>query len=116
MKIDTNKELLPDNLRYIRYVTPRFTAFIDIVHPEGEPRRTEDTANAAWQNNEGIQVGTIKALIQLIETSTEVGTIVLDNITVGKGSFYVELKPTEPWFTELPEGGLAQIRRIRDSD
>lgn len=96
----------------IQYVTPSFTAFIDVHPPSGEPRRLEQVANAAWYNSDGVQIGTVPALIQLIANSSEARTLVLDNTDTGSGNFYVELKPPEPWFTNLPEGGRAQIRRV----
>ncbi len=96
----------------LQHVTPSYTAFIDVDPPVGEPRRLEQAANAVWHNSDGALIGTVPALIQFIANNHETRTMVLDHTTVGKGNFYVELKPPEPWFTDLPEGGRAQIRRI----
>ena len=96
----------------LQHVTPRYTAFIDVNPPLGEPRRLENVANAAWYNSDGAQIGTVPALIQFIANSHDARTAVMDNTSAGKGNFYVELEPPEPWFTDLPEGGTAQIRRI----
>jgi len=96
----------------VMYVTPRFTAFIDVNPPEGKPRRLEQVASAAWYNSDGTQIGTMPALIQLIASSHETRTTVLDNTSIGAGNFYAELSPPEHWFADLPEGGRAQIRRI----
>lgn len=96
----------------VQFVTPSFTAFIDINPPVGEPRRLEQVENAIWYNGDGTQIGTIPDLIHFISHNPQAGTAVLDNTSPGMGDFYVELKPPEPWFTNLPEGGRAQIRRI----
>lgn len=96
----------------IQHVTPSYVAFIDVDPPEGEPRRLEQVEGAAWYNGEGIQVGTVQALIQFIANNQQTRTTVLDHTSPGPGNFYVELVPPEPWFTELPEGSRAKIRRI----
>ena len=96
----------------LKHVTPSYTSFIDVDSPNGEPRHLEQVANAAWYNSDGMQIGTIPALIQFITNSPETRTVVLDNTTTGNGNFYVELEPPEPWLADLPEGGRAKIRRI----
>lgn len=96
----------------LQYVTPKYTPFIDVSLPTSELRRLDDVANAAWYNSEGAQIGTVSALIQLVASSHVTREIVLDNTTVGKGDFYVELKPQVPWFTDLPDGGRVPVRRI----
>ena len=96
----------------VQYVTPNFIAFIDVNPPEGEPRRLEQVEDAAWYNGDGTQVGTVQALILFIANNHQTHTVVLDHTTSGPGHFYVELEPPEPWFTNLPEGGYAKIRRI----
>ena len=96
----------------MKHVTPSYTAFIDVNPQEGEPRRLEQVENAAWYNGEGTQVGSVQALIQFIANNRQTRTLVLDHTSLGPGNFYAELKPPEPWFADLPEGGLAQIRRI----
>lgn len=96
----------------IQHVTPSYTAFIDVDPPEGKPRRLEQVENAAWYNGDGTQIGTVQALIQFIASDHQIRTTVLDHTTPGTGNFYVEVAPSEPWFTELPEGGKAKIRRI----
>ena len=96
----------------VQHVTPRFTAFIDVNPQEGEPRRLEQAENAAWYSGDGTKVGTMQALIQFIAGNPQTRTLVLDNTSPGSGNFYVELVPPEPWFTDLPEGGQVQIRRI----
>lgn len=96
----------------LQHVTPSYTAFIDVTPAEGEPRRLEQVENAAWYNGDGTQVGTVQALIQFIANSHQTRTVVLDHTSPGPGNFYAELEPQGPWFTDLPEGGRAQIRRI----
>ena len=96
----------------VKHVTPSYTAFIDVNPQEGEPRRLEEVANAAWYKLDGTQVGTVQALIQFIANNHQTRTLVLDHTSPGLGNFYVELTPPEPWFADLPEGGQAQIRRI----
>lgn len=96
----------------VQHVTPSYTAFIDVNPKEGEPRRLEQVENAALYNGDGTQVGTVQALIQFIANNPQTRTVILDHTSPGSGKFYVELKPPEPWFTDLPEGGQAQIRRI----
>lgn len=96
----------------VQHVTPSYTAFIDVNSQEGEPHRLEQVKNAAWYNGDGIQVGTVHALIQSIANNHQTRTVVLDHTSPGLGNFYVELVPPEPWFADLPEGGKAQIRRI----
>lgn len=96
----------------IQCVTPAYTSFIDVTSQEGEPRRLEQVENAAWYSANGTQVGTMQALIQFIANNDQIRTVVLDHTSPGQGNFYVELTPPEPWFTYLPEGGQAQIRRI----
>ncbi|WP_334188927.1 hypothetical protein [Noviherbaspirillum sp.] len=96
----------------VQHVRPSYNAFIDVDSQEGEPRRLEQVENAAWFNFDGIQVGTVRALIQYIANNNQTRTVVLDHTSSGPGNFYVELMPPEPWFTDLPEGGQAQIRRI----
>ena len=96
----------------VQHVTPSYTAFIDVNPPEGEPRRLEQVEDAAWYIGDGTQVGTVKALIQFIANNHQTRTVVLDYTGPGSGNFYVELQPPVPWFTDLPEGGRAQIRRI----
>ena len=54
----------------------------------------------------------MQALIQFIANSHQTRTVVLDHTSPGPGNFYAELEPQGPWFTDLPEGGRAQIRRI----
>lgn len=97
---------------HVQHVTPRYTAFIDVDPPEGEPRRLEQVEGAAWHSASGAQVGTVQAFIHLIANDPQFRTVILDNTTPGAGNFYVELTPPEPWFTALPEGGQAKIRRI----
>lgn len=96
----------------LEHVTPSYTSFIDVNPKDGEARRLEHVENAAWYNGNGTQAGTVKALIQFIANNHQTRTVVLDNTSPGPGTFYVELAPPEPWFTDLPEGGQAQIRRI----
>ena len=96
----------------VQHVTPSYTAFIDVNPPEGEPRRLEQVEDAAWYIGDGTQVGTVKALIQFIANNHQTRTVVLDHTSPGPGNFYLELEPPVPWFTDLPEGGRAQIRRI----
>jgi hypothetical protein len=96
----------------VQHVTPNYTPFIDVDSPTGEPRRLEKVANAALYNSEGAQVWTVPALIQFIAKRSETRTALLDNTTVGEGNFHAVLEPPQPWFTDLPEGGKAQIRRI----
>ena len=96
----------------VQHVTPSYTAFIDVNPPEGEPRRLEQVEDAAWYIDDGTRVGTVKALIQFIANNHQTRTVVLDYTSPGSGNFYVELQPPVPWFTDLPEGGRAQIRRI----
>ncbi len=96
----------------VQHVTPSYTAFIDVNSQEGEPRRLEQVENAAWYNGDGTQIGTVQALIQFIANNPQTRTVVLDHTSPGSGNFYAELEPPEPWFTDLPEGGQAQIRRI----
>jgi hypothetical protein len=98
---------------HLQYVTPSFTAFIDVDSPAGEPRRLDQVANAVWYNSHGAQSGSIPALIQFILGSAEARTAILDNTSsIGAGNFYAELQPPTPWFVDLPEGTRAQIRRI----
>jgi hypothetical protein len=96
----------------LQFVTPSYTAFMDIDPPDGEPRRLDDVSNAAWYNEDRTLIGTIPALIQFFATDNKAATALLDNTTVGEKDFHAVLIPPEPWFTDLPEGGLAQIRRI----
>lgn len=96
----------------VQHVTPSYTSFIDVNSKEGKPRRLDQVENAAWYNGDGTQVGTVQALIQFISNNHQTQTVVLDHTSPGPGNFYVELRPPEPWFTDLPEGGQAQIRRI----
>lgn len=97
---------------HVRHVTPSYKAFIDVHTIIGEPRRLEQVENAAWYSNKGEKIGTIQALIQFIANNQTTRTVVLNNTSVGTGDFYVELEPPDPWFTDLPEGGQAQILRI----
>jgi hypothetical protein len=97
---------------HVQYVTPSYVAFIDIDSPDGKPHRLEDVANSSWYTSDGVLAGTVHALIQFISTKPETRTALLDNTDTGKHSFYAELKPTEPWFVDLPEGGKAPIRRV----
>ena len=96
----------------VQHVTPSYTAFIDVNQQEGDPRRLEQVESAAWYNGDGTQIGTVQALIQSIANNPQTRTVVLDHTSLGSGNFYAELEPPEPWFTDLPEGGQAQIRRI----
>lgn len=96
----------------IQHVTPSYVAFIDVYPPEGEPRRLEQVENAAWYNGDDAQIGTVQALVKFIANNHQIRTKVLDYTNPGPGNFYVELEPPEPWFTDLPEGGRAKIRRI----
>ncbi|WP_313954092.1 hypothetical protein [Accumulibacter sp.] len=96
----------------VQHVTPSYTAFIDVNPQEGEPRRLEQVENAALYNGDGTQVGTVQALIKFIANNHQTRTVVLDHTSPGPGNFYAELAPPAPWFTDLPEGGQAQIRRI----
>lgn len=97
---------------HIQHVTPSYTAFIDVDPLEGEPRRLEHVDDAVWYNDSGTQVGTVRALVQFIANNQQTRTVVLDHTSPGPGKFYAELEPPEPWFTALPEGGRAKIRRI----
>ena len=98
---------------HLQYVTPSFSAFIDVDSPTGEPRRLDQVASAVWYNSDGVQSGSIPALIQFIVGSAEARTTILDNTSsIGDGNFYAELQPPTPWFVDLPEGTRAQIRRI----
>ena len=96
----------------VQHVTPSYTAFIDVNPQEGDPRRLEQVENAAWYNGDGTQIGTVQALIQFFANNPQTRTVVLDHTSPGSGNFYAELEPPEPSFTDLPEGGQAQIRRI----
>lgn len=96
----------------VQYVTPSYTTFIDIDSSDGVPLRLENVANSSWYKGDGVLAGNVQALIQYLSVNSELRTAVLDNTNAGKGSFYVELKPVEPWFTDAPEGGRVQIRRI----
>jgi hypothetical protein len=96
----------------LQFVTPSYTAFMDVDPPDGEPRRLDDVSSSAWYNGDRTLIGTIPALIQFIATDNKAGTALLDNTTVGEKDFHAVLIPPEPWFTDLPEGGLARIRRI----
>lgn len=96
----------------LKHVTPIYTSFIDVDPPTGGPRRLENVANTVWCNSNGEPIGTVPALIHFLSNSPFLRDMVMDNTTVGKGNFYVECEPPEPWFTDLPEGGRAQIRRI----
>lgn len=96
----------------LQHVTPSYTAFIDINPPEGDPRRLDQVESATWYNGAGAQIGSVQALIQFIANNQQTRAVVLDHTSPGPGNFYVELEPPEPWFTDLPEGGKVQIRRI----
>lgn len=96
----------------VKHVTPNYTSFIDVDPLTGKPRRLENVANTAWYNSNGELIGTVPALIHFLSNSPFWRDVMMDNTTVGKGNFYVECEPPEPWFTDLPEGGRAQIRRI----
>jgi len=96
----------------VQHVTPSYTAFIDVDPPEGDPRRLEHVEDAAWYDGDGKQVGTVQALVLFIANNHQTRTVVLDHTSLGVGNFYVEVEPPVPWFTNLPEGGKAQIRRI----
>jgi len=96
----------------LQFVTPSYTAFMDVDPLGGEPRRLDDVSKAAWYDGDRTLIGTIPALIQFFATDNKAATALLDNTTVGEKDFHAVLIPPEPWFTDLPEGGLAQIRRI----
>lgn len=96
----------------VQHVTPSFTTFIDIDSPDGVSRRLDEVANSSCYKSDGALAGTVQTLIQHIAMNPEIRTMVLDSTNTGKDSFYVELKPTEPWFTDTPEGGRAKIQRI----
>lgn len=96
----------------VQHVTPRYTSFIDVDPPGGEPRRLENVEDATWRNASGTQVGTMQAVIHRVANDPGFRTVILDHTIPGSGNFYVELTPPEPWFTALPEGGQAKIRRI----
>ena len=104
------RELIGGRVQLV--VTPSYNAFIDVNQQEGDPRRLEQVESAAWYNGDGTQIGTVQALIQFIANNPQTRTVVLDQTSPGSGNFYAELEPPEPWFTDLPEGGQAQIRRI----
>lgn len=97
---------------HVQYVTPSFKAFIDVIPAKGEIRRLDDVANASWYRSDGALAGTVQGLIQFMGKSSETRTVVLDNTKAGKASYYAELNPPEPWFTDLPEGGRVEIQRI----
>ena len=67
----------------VKHVTPSYTAFIDVNTQEGEPRRLKQVENAAWCSCDGIQVGTVQALIQFIANNHQTRTIILDHTSLG---------------------------------
>lgn len=96
----------------VQHVMPKFNVYFCVSSSDDGVRRLEQVSDAVVYDGSYKQIGTVLDLVQFIASIPKAREIVLDNTDVGLGNFYFELSPVEPWFTELPEGGHAQIQRV----
>ena len=96
----------------VQHVTPAYKPFVDVVLPDGSLSRYEDVADWSFFDSDGRLVGSVPALMHQLNHGELVREVLLDHAPLGRGDFYVELKPPEPWFADVPGEIRCRTHRI----
>jgi hypothetical protein len=96
----------------VLHLAPRYKAFIDMVMPDGSLKRYESVDTWKFFDENGVEAGSVAALVHYLTHSQATGAVLMDNAPLGPGSFWAELVPPAPWFADLPEGQRCRTHRI----
>lgn len=97
---------------YVLHVAPSYKAFVDVVMPDGSFKRFESVEDWRFFDANGVEVGSVAALIRYIANSEETRNVLLDNAPLGLGEFWTQLAPPQPWFVDVPDGQRCLANRI----
>ena len=97
---------------HVEQVAPTYEAFVDLILPDGTFERFESVDGWTFFDARGTKVGSIAAFVHTLAHHPHTGKTLLDNAPLGKGDFWSELVPPEPWFAEHPTFGRCQTHRI----
>ena len=100
------------NSGFLQYVTPTFRPFVDVKLPNGQLQRYEDVVSWIFLDQVGNVVGSIQALLQVLQQNEKVQSAILDHAPEGHSDFWSEFVPPVEWFVDVPIYGPCAINRI----
>lgn len=82
----------------LKYIAPRFNAFVDVETDDGTPRRYEPCEDLLFGDVGAASEIAIRDLLAEIYAMPELRTVLLDHASKGKGDYYIEWKNPTPLY------------------
>lgn len=96
----------------LKYVTPRFNAFVDVETDDGSRRRYEPCESLLFGDVGAASGIAISGLLAEIYAMPELRTVLLDHASEGKGDYYIEWKTSTPLYVWDRNKRLGKLLRV----